>query len=409
MKNATWLFIFLLLINVLIASDVMQVVAAKDETPVSCSYYISSSTGNDDNDGLSPANAWKTFVKLNKTTLSAGSGIYLKRNDIWNQTLVLQGSGTFEDKIILDAYGSGNKPVIKLNDATKDTCIYAKNISNWTIKNLDLRNALRGLHFEYNLVQAYNIEVSDCDFYDMNYSSKDGKIVGIGLCIEGDGGDTFYNPVVRNCNFIRCVNGFAINVGTQNLICEDCFATGGLSAGFALVNVRNSLVRRFVVKDVGGYLPYGACAGFVVWCDGVTIDNCEFSGCTNGGGHDGVGFDFEGNSKNMTFTNNIMHGNSGAGIMVMSTSGHNSNIVIKDCLLYNNCTSPSSDKASYEMLCWNNGSTGSITNCRIYKSDAVDYIHDNYSNFTQTNNRLRSYIKIAELPLLWIAGMIQPF
>lgn len=364
--------------------------APADDTPTPRPYYISTSTGNDDNTGQTAEQAWKTFTQLNKTTLAPGSRIYLKRGDTWDQTLHLQGSGASENKIILDAYGDGPKPVIRLNDPAKDTCIVAVDISNWTIKNLELRRALRGLHLKYNQTRADNMEITDCDFYDMNFTTPDGKLVGVGLCIEGDGQDRFYNPVVRNCNFIRCVNGFAINIGTQNLICEDCFATGGLSAGFALVNVRNSRISRFVVADVGGFLPYGTCAGFIVWCDGVTIDHCEFSGCGNGGGHDGVGFDFEGNSKNITFSNNIIHGNSGAGIMVMSTSGHNANIVIKDCLLYNNCTSPSSEKAAYEMLCWNSGSTGTITHCRIYKSKAVDYIHPDFCNFTRTDNQLLS-------------------
>jgi len=75
----------------------------------------------------------------------------------------------------------------------------------------------------------------------------------------------------------------------------------------------------------------------------------------------------------------------------MSTSGHNSNVLIKDCTLYNNCKKPSSEKASYEMLCWNDGSTGAIVNCKIYKANAVDYIHSNYSNFTKTDNKLDFY------------------
>ncbi len=354
-------------------------------------YYVSSSTGSDDNNGLSPTRAWKTFSKINSGTFSAGDEIYLKRNDTWSQTLELQGSGTSEKSVVLDAYGDGNKPRIELGDSTKDTCVNAKDISYWTIRNLDMRNALRGMHLQYGLVKAYKVQISECDFYDMNYSTQDGKTVGIGLCIEGEGTDRFYDAVVRTCKFTRCVNGFAINIGTQNLICEDCFATGGLSAGFSLVNVRNSIIRRFAVTDVGGNLPYGTCAGFIVWSDGVIIDNCEFARCKNDGGHDGVGFDFEGNSKNITFTNNVIHDNAGAGIMVMSTSGHNSNILIKDCTLYNNCTSSYSEKSNYEMLCWNNGSTGLIENCTISKGKAADYIHPDFCNFTQTNNQFKTY------------------
>jgi len=391
------LLIFIILLGILSVSKLNGEASNGIKPSKPSKYYISSSRGNDDKNGLSPAKAWKTFDRVNSTILSAGSKIYLKRGDTWNQKLVLQGSGNDSNAILLDAYGNGEKPIISGNDEANDTCVYARNISNWTIRNLDMRNALRGLHLQYDIVKAYNIQVSDCNFYDMNYSSKDGKIVGIGLCIEGDGKDTLYNPVVKNCKFIRCVNGLAINAGTQKLLCEDCFATGGLSAGFSLVNVRNSIIRQFVVRDVGGYLPYGTCAGFVVWCDGVTIDNCEFTRCKNGGGHDGVGFDFEGNSKNIVFTNNVIHDNDGAGIMVMSTSGDNSNILIKDCTLYNNCKSPSSDKANYEMLCWNNGSTGSIINCKIYKSEAANYIHDNFSNFTKTNNKLDSYVNYVQM------------
>ena len=382
---AGWMCVLiLLLVNTgLYALDESDAAAAS----AARSYYISSSSGNDENDGLSEAKAWRSFSKLDSETVAAGSRIYLKRGDSWDEQLVLQGVGTADSKIILDAYGEGSKPIIKRGDAAKDTCVLAKNLSYWTVRNLELRNSIRGLHLKYDDVQAYNVEIRDCDFYDMNYSSEDGKIVGVGLCIEGDGKDRFYNAVVSGCNFVRCVNGFAINIGTQNLLCENCFATGGLSAGFALVNVRNSVVRKFVVIDVGGYLPYGTCGGFIVWSEGVTIDSCEFANCQNGGGHDGVGFDFEGNSKNITFTNNVIHGNAGAGIMVMSTSGHNSNIVIKDNLLYNNCTSASSDKASYEMLCWDDGSTGTISNCRIFKKKAVGYIHENFRNFRQSDNK----------------------
>lgn len=383
--------VLLLLIGVVRASDSKLCPDVNVPKSISRTYFISSSTGSDDSNGLSPASAWKTFSKVNSLAFSAGDEVYLKRNDVWNQTLVLQGSGHAEKNVILDAYGDGNKPVIKLNDCAKDTCIEANDISYWTISNLDLRNALRGMHLRYGQSKAYKVKISDCDFRDMNYYTQDGKTVGIGLCIEGEGSDRFYDAVVKSCKFIRCVNGFAISIGTQNLLCEDCVATGGLSAGFALVNVRNSVIRRFTVTDGGGNLPYGTCAGFIVWSDGVTIEHCEFARYKNDGGHDGVGFDFEGNSKNIKFMNNVIHDNAGAGIMVMSTSGHNSNILIKDCTLYNNCTASYNEKSNYEMLCWNNGSTGSIENCTIYKEKASGYIHPDFCNFTQTNNQFKTY------------------
>ena len=199
MKKTILLLAVAILLNTINASQAEDVPVVTTKSSKPCKYYISSSTGNDSNSGSSPTQAWKTFDKLNAITFSAGDEIYLKRSDMWNQTLTLHGIGSPDQKILLDAYGDGNKPVIKRTDNTKDTCVYAKDISNWTIKNLDMRNALRGLHLEYGDANAHNLQINGCDFYDMNYASQDGKIVGIGLNIAGTGKDTLFDPVIKNC------------------------------------------------------------------------------------------------------------------------------------------------------------------------------------------------------------------
>ena len=50
-------------------------------------YYVSSSTGNDNNAGTSPAAPWKTLAKVNTATVPAASAIRLYSKDIWHEQL----------------------------------------------------------------------------------------------------------------------------------------------------------------------------------------------------------------------------------------------------------------------------------------------------------------------------------
>jgi hypothetical protein len=76
-------------------------------------YYVSSSQGNDANNGLSTDTAWKTLAKANAKTFSPGDKLLLKRMDTWvSECLVLHGSGTAASPIQVGAYGTGTKPII---------------------------------------------------------------------------------------------------------------------------------------------------------------------------------------------------------------------------------------------------------------------------------------------------------
>ncbi len=80
-------------------------------------YYVSSTSGNDTNDGQSPEKAWqhlsKIFVKsFSKDAFQPGDSIRLKRGDQWDGQIRLQAHGTAEKPITLGAYGEGPKPLI---------------------------------------------------------------------------------------------------------------------------------------------------------------------------------------------------------------------------------------------------------------------------------------------------------
>jgi parallel beta-helix repeat protein len=74
--------------------------------------YYFSSTGSDAAAGTSSGTAWQTIAKFNATTFAAGDNIYFKRGDTFNGSLLLNESGTASNRITLDAYGTGAKPII---------------------------------------------------------------------------------------------------------------------------------------------------------------------------------------------------------------------------------------------------------------------------------------------------------
>ncbi len=74
-------------------------------------YYVASN-GNDANDGRSMATPFQTLAKVNALSLRAGDVILFRRGDTFRGTLSIRQSGTADKPIVINAYWSGNKPVI---------------------------------------------------------------------------------------------------------------------------------------------------------------------------------------------------------------------------------------------------------------------------------------------------------
>ena len=78
-------------------------------------YYVSWSDGNDNDDGLSEANAWKTTTKVRNFLFAAGDTILFKRGDTWTGSVFrVRRSGVSGNPITFGAYSTGNRP--KLQD-----------------------------------------------------------------------------------------------------------------------------------------------------------------------------------------------------------------------------------------------------------------------------------------------------
>lgn len=74
-------------------------------------YYVAND-GRDTNNGTSTATPFQTITKINSLTLVAGDQVLFRKGDTFRGQLNIRQSGTSGNPIIIDAYGTGNKPVI---------------------------------------------------------------------------------------------------------------------------------------------------------------------------------------------------------------------------------------------------------------------------------------------------------
>lgn len=76
-------------------------------------YYVNSSTGNDNNSGTTPGSAWQNLTKVDATTFQPGDSILLADGSNWyGQQLTVSSSGTAVAPITYGSYGSGANPTI---------------------------------------------------------------------------------------------------------------------------------------------------------------------------------------------------------------------------------------------------------------------------------------------------------
>jgi hypothetical protein len=86
--------------------------AVAQATTTAATYYIDSSAGNDSAAGTSSATAWRSLAKVNGFAFQPGDRISFKRGGSWTGTLTLSRSGTATNPIVVQAYGTGNLPVV---------------------------------------------------------------------------------------------------------------------------------------------------------------------------------------------------------------------------------------------------------------------------------------------------------
>ncbi|MGG7213555.1 right-handed parallel beta-helix repeat-containing protein [Clostridium nigeriense] len=147
-------------------------------------YYVDASGGNDSNDGMSEATAWKTINKVNTVVFQPGDQILFKAGEEWTGALKPQGSGVDGAPIIIASYGEGKKPLLKPGE-------------DWTISHMNIANKIVRSPRVNNVITFYNQqywEVSDLELWDPTYEQNSNTNVyrrGINISAQ-DQGDLYY-------------------------------------------------------------------------------------------------------------------------------------------------------------------------------------------------------------------------
>ena len=107
-------------------------------------YYLSSSTGNDNNNG-SQTQPWKTLSKLSNISLGPGDTVYFKKGDTFRGHYVVDGSGAEGNPITFTSYGSGNQPILSGSDHEDGggdyrEAILVTNHDNMVFDDLEIQN-----------------------------------------------------------------------------------------------------------------------------------------------------------------------------------------------------------------------------------------------------------------------------
>jgi len=80
--------------------------------------YYFSATGNNNNSGITPSQAWFSLNKLNDVVLMPGDSILLKKDDIFIGEIYVKQSGTDQNPIVISSFGAAESKYATISGAT---------------------------------------------------------------------------------------------------------------------------------------------------------------------------------------------------------------------------------------------------------------------------------------------------
>lgn len=218
-------------------------------------YYVSASTGNDSNDGLTEATAWKTLDKLSAVTMTKGSVVYFKRGDLWRDVKFRARSG-----ITYSAYGEGDKP--KFYGSPFDGAVTGK----WEAT--DTPN-----------VYKYSERIAD-DVGQIVFNGGDHSLIAQKTLYDGPNAVTGYKDLKKDLEFFHDLGGKRVEATNDTGYIYLCSTSGNPAERFTNIEFN----RRNNVFSAGNNITfdnlciaYGGSHGVGAGtCEGLTVQNCEF-------------------------------------------------------------------------------------------------------------------------------------
>jgi len=330
--GATFFMFFLMVISVYWNGDSMKAFAA------GTSYYVDSTNGNDMNSGTSPSNAWQSLSKINSTTFQPGDQLLFSKGGVWSGQLHPLGSGSSGNPITIDAYGTGNRPVINGGGIAGAT-VHLSNQSYWFIQNLEVTNidtsntnALRyGIYAESKNGGTINgIHILDNFVHDVSGSyggtPTDPHING-GISVHAVQTNDSLHDVVVQGNTVTNVSKTGIVVWDESWSLQTNASTNVVVKGNVVTNTEGDSILLFgtdgalIERNVASFsgLSYGCNAG--IWPTRAFNTIMQFNeSYSSVASCDGQGFDSDLNTINTTIQYNYSHDNVGGFLLLCGQS-----------------------------------------------------------------------------------------
>lgn len=261
-------------------------ISMMDQNVYATEYYVSSSSGDDYNDGLSPDSPWASLEYVSNTALLPGDKVFFKSDDTFIGQLKPGYSGQEGVPIFFGRYGNGDKPILNGAGGPKGdhhAVIFVNNQEYLEFDSLEITNNRQSWINGYSNKEAYGIDV----YNDGTEVMRHFKFTNLTIR------DIY--PVVFDSSDFNQIKSAGINFKTE----------------------KNRV------------------AGQEKHIRDVTVDNCYITMTTkfgiwsrHGGGEDGIGNEMINRNMNFVLTNNHTYKTGGSGI----TPGNTYNVLIENNL-----------------------------------------------------------------------------
>ena len=268
-------------------------------TSAQTNYFVSLS-GDDNNTGLSEAQAWRTttYAVSLASPVTAGDTIFVKAGNYGNENIVIEKDGTISNPIVIKGYkitpndnpdldysygdnlDASIMPLFDGGDRTTGDGIDINGAANISIHNIQLKNYEYGIYTwsssSTNLLLD-NIIVMSVGDIDASYSG-----LGIGI-IYAD------NNTVRNCIVVNsCAEGITV-VANNNLIvnckvyCDEDMTADASTDYYIAVTGNHNIFRNCYIERVGDLEHIGHGMGLKGDCENNLFEDCIAKDMEGGG------------------------------------------------------------------------------------------------------------------------------
>jgi len=338
-------------------------------------YYVDSINGNDANAGTSEDSAWQSLEKVNADVFQPGTEILFKAGGYWMGQLKPQGSGSAGQPIIINRYGTGNKPIIDGNGIIGEGVLHLTNQEYWEINNLEIMNdapeaaARFGIYIQIynedteNPIMANHIYVKDCYVHNIKGDNSNPHR-GVGIFYYVASADTsIFNDILIENNTVKSVDRSGIilrsplGVFSTNVVIRNNFVEDIGGDGIVAKTSKAPLVEYNIAKETSARANNPNAAIWTWYVDDAIIQyNESYNTVRLPNNADANGFDSDFNNSRNIFQYNYSHDNGGGFILLINVDGsYNDSTIVRYNISQN-------DKKNVIEL------SGDLTNAQIYNN-----------------------------------------